>query len=49
MFNGIIATDVRVGSPLFSHILFPIYLGIMLWLGLYFRKSRLKGLLPLRS
>lgn len=47
--GGAVATHVRVGSPLFSHILFPVYLGIMLWLGLYFRESRLKELLPFRG
>jgi hypothetical protein len=46
---GAVATHVRVGSPLFGHILFPVYLGIMLWLGLYFRESRLKELLPFRG
>ncbi len=47
--GGAVATHVRVGSPLFTHTLFPIYLGIMLWLGLYFRESRLKELLPFRG
>jgi hypothetical protein len=47
--GGAVATHVRVGNSLFGHILFPVYLGIMLWLGLYFRESRLKELLPLRG
>jgi len=31
--GGAIATHVRVGSPLFSHILFPVYLAVLLWAG----------------
>ena len=46
--GGAVATHVRVGSPHFSHILFPVYLGIMLWLGLYLREKRLQVVVPLR-
>jgi hypothetical protein len=35
--GGAIATHVRVGDPLFSHVLFPTYLGAMIWAGLWFR------------
>ncbi len=47
--GGAVATHVRVGSPLFTHTLFPIYLGIFIWLGLYLRDIRLRALVPLRS
>ncbi len=47
--GGTVATHVRIGNPLFTHTLFGVYLGIMLWLGLYFRDSRLRELVPLRS
>ncbi len=47
--GGAVATHVRVGDPLFSHVLFPIYLGVLVWLGLYLREERLQTLLPLRS
>jgi hypothetical protein len=47
--GGAVATHLRVGDPLFSHVLFPTYLGIMLWLGLYLREGRLRALIPLRS
>lgn len=47
--GGAVATHVRVGDPLFSHILFPTYLGTLLWLGLYLRDTRLRALVPLRS
>jgi hypothetical protein len=45
--GGAVATHVRVGSPLFSHSLFGVYLGVMLWGGLYLRDMRLRVLLPL--
>ena len=47
--GGAVATHVRIGSPLFTHMLFPVYLGIMIWLGLYLRDIRLRELVPLRS
>ena len=47
--GGAVATHLRVGDPLFSHILFPTYLGALLWGGLYLREPRLRALLPLRS
>jgi hypothetical protein len=47
--GGAVATHLRVGDPLFSHVLVPTYLGIVLWLGLYLREERLRALIPLRS
>jgi DoxX-like family len=47
--GGAVATHVRVGDPLFSHVLFPTYVAILLWGGLYLREVRLRPLLPLRS
>ncbi len=47
--GGAIATQVRVGNPLFSHILFGVYLGLMLWGGLWLRDPRLRALFPLRA
>jgi DoxX-like family len=46
--GGAVATHVRVGNPLASHVLFPVYIAAMLWGGLYLREPRLRGLLPLR-
>ncbi len=40
--GGAIATHLRLGNPLFSHILFGAYIGIALWLGLYLRDARLR-------
>lgn len=47
--GGAIASHVRVGEPLFSHVLFPIYVGLLLWGGLYLRDERVRALIPLRS
>src|SRR6267142_2091148 len=41
--GGAVATHVRVGSPLFSHTLFPVYLALLLWGGLYLREERLRA------
>jgi hypothetical protein len=46
--GGAVATHVRVGNPLFSHILFGVYLGVLLWGGLWLRDPRLRQLIPLR-
>ncbi|WP_373696648.1 DoxX family protein [Microvirga yunnanensis] len=45
--GGAVATHLRIGSPLFSHTLFGVYLGIALWAGLWLRDSRVRALLPL--
>lgn len=47
--GGAVATHVRAGSPLFSHILFGVYLGVLLWGGLWLRDTRVRQLVPLRS
>jgi hypothetical protein len=47
--GGAVATHFRVGDPLFSHVLFPTYLGVLLWGGLYLREPRLRALLPFRT
>ena len=46
--GGAIATHVRVGSPLAGYTLFPIYVALLMWGGLYLRETRLRELLPLR-
>lgn len=46
--GGAVATHVRVGSPLFTHILFPTYVAALIWGGLYLRDARLRSLVPLR-
>ncbi|MBQ0820896.1 DoxX family protein [Microvirga sp. HBU67558] len=45
--GGAVATHLRIGSPLLSHTLFGVYLGIALWAGLWLRDPRVRALLPL--
>ncbi len=48
LLGGAMATQIRVGNPLFSHILFSIYLGLFMWGGLWLRDPALRRLFPLR-
>lgn len=43
--GGAVATHVRVGDPLFTHVLFPVYVAALLWAGLYLRDARVRRLL----
>lgn len=43
--GGAVATHLRVDNPLFSHILFPIYVAAVLWGGLYLRDPRVRALI----
>lgn len=42
--GGAVATHVRVDNPWPSHSLFPIYVALFLWGGLYLRDARVRGL-----
>lgn len=44
--GGAIATHLRLDHPLFSHTLFGVYLGLLLWGGLWLRDKRLRQLMP---
>jgi len=48
LLGGAMATHLRVGSPLFSHLFFGLYLGLLAWGGLYLRDPRLRRLFPVR-
>ena len=47
--GGAMATQIRAGNPLFSHVLFSIYLGLFMWGGLWLRDPALRKLLPWKS
>jgi hypothetical protein len=49
LFGGAMATQIRAGSPLFSHQLFSIYLGLFMWGGLWLRDPQVRAVFPLRS
>ena len=44
-FGGAVATHVRVGNPLFTHVLSGVYVATFLWAGLWLRDRRVRGLL----
>ena len=46
--GGAIASHLRLGDPLFTHVLFGSYLGLFIWGGLFLRDGRLRGIFPLR-
>jgi hypothetical protein len=47
--GGAIALHVRVEHPLFSHTLFPIYVALMIWGGLFLRDGRARALFSPRG
>ena len=47
--GGAVAVKLRIGDPLFTHVLFGVYVGILVWGGIYLRDARLRQILPLRS
>ncbi|HEV2082753.1 MAG TPA: DoxX family protein [Brevundimonas sp.] len=48
LLGGAIATHMNAGSPLASHTLFGVWLGLVMWAGLWLRDADLRALLPLR-
>jgi DoxX-like family len=47
--GGAVATHVRIGSPIFSHTLFGVYVGVLAWAGLWLRNPHLRALLPIMA
>lgn len=41
--GGAVASHVRIGDPVFSHTLFPIYVAALLWAGLYLGDARVRA------
>ena len=42
-FGGALVTHFRLGNPLFTHILPPIYVSILIWGSLYLRDPRVRA------
>ena len=42
--GGAVATHLRVGDPLATHVLFPVYVGALFWAGLALRDGRVRAL-----
>jgi DoxX-like family len=47
--GGAVATNLRLHNPWFSHTLFPVYFGILVWGALWLRDPRVSELIPLRT
>lgn len=48
LLGGALATHLRVGSPLFTHVLFSVYVGLFVWGGLWLRDPTLRAIFPFR-
>lgn len=48
-FGGAIATNLRMDNPLFSYTLFPVYIAILVWGGIWLRDDHLRKLIPFRK
>jgi hypothetical protein len=48
-FGGAVATHLRLNNPLFSHTLFTVYFGVLIWGGLWLRNMKLRELLPIQQ
>ena len=46
--GGAIAAQLRIGAPLVSTLLFPIYVALFVWGGLYLRDPLVRTIIPLR-
>jgi hypothetical protein len=44
--GGAVATHLRIDSPLLTHTLFGVYLGLMVWGGLWLRHPALRSVFP---
>ena len=44
--GGAVAIQLPTGNPFFGEILFPVYIGVFLWGGIYLRDARLRALVP---
>ena len=46
--GGAVTANMRVEAPLFSHTLFAVYLGVLMWAGLVMRRTELLRVVGLR-
>jgi hypothetical protein len=46
LLGGALASHLRAGSPLYSHTLFGIYLGLFMWAALWLRDESVRKLFP---
>jgi hypothetical protein len=48
-FGGTIETLIRLDNPLFTYILFPVYLAVLAWGGIWLRDEKLRKIFPLQE
>ena len=46
--GGAVEANLRIGTPLFTNALFPVYFAVLVWAGLFLRDKELWNILPLR-
>lgn len=46
--GGAVAINMRAAQPVVSTVLFPIYLGIFVWAGLWLRDATVRSVMPVR-
>ena len=47
--GGAVASQLRIGEPWLTHVLFPVYCDALLWAGLFLRNHRLRAFMFSRS
>jgi len=47
LLSAALAANLRVDNPLFSHTLFSVYFGILVWVALWLREPKIRALFPL--
>ena len=46
--GGAVTANMRVEAPLFTHVLFAVYLGVLMWAGLALRRPQLLTIVGLK-
>lgn len=47
--GGAVEANLRIGTPLFSNALFPIYFAVVVWGGLFLREKRVREIFSLKK
>lgn len=47
--GGAVEANLRIGTPLFTNVLFPVYFAVVVWGGLFLRDGRARALFALRK
>ena len=47
LLGAALAANLRVDNPLFSHTLFSVYFGVLVWVALWLRDARVRAVFPL--